>query len=147
MSVAYWFWIGTIYLGILTYKDYKNNMNVDDRHNHFMLGISVSLISHIHHVIWYLLALSGLSMAIFYFINKTKALGEADAKTVSWIFLGFGIMNISYLIWWAGLFAIITFMYWFLKKNVFRIKQPTPFYIVLLFSFVLTSLLFGGYLA
>jgi hypothetical protein len=146
MTIAYFAWIGTIYLLILTYKDYKNNMKVDDRHNHFMLGIAVSLLSHIMHKWYYLITLSLVCMGIFYFINKYELLGEADAKTIAWIFLGLGIINVYYLVWWSVFFIPMLLLYWHMKRFVFKIEKPTPFYIIILFSFVLNSLLQGLYI-
>jgi len=146
IGISYFAWIGTFYLIILTWKDYRNNMNIDDRHNHFMLGIGVSLISHFSHAWYYMLSVSFICIFIFFWINKWRLLGAGDAKTISWIFLGFGIMDPTYLLWWSLLFISMAILHWAFKKYVFKIKKPTPFYIVILFSFVLSCALWGLYL-
>lgn len=121
-------------------------MNVDDRHNHFMLGLSISLYSHFRHNILFMLLLIILTIILYYFIKKYKLIGEADIKTISWIFLGYGIISIWYLAWWSILFFFVMILYWVLKKYVFKIEQATPFYIVILLSFIVNNFLFGIYI-
>jgi len=44
---GYWAFFGCVYLLWLTVQDFRNNMRVDDRRNWFMMGLSVSLLSHV----------------------------------------------------------------------------------------------------
>lgn len=143
---TYWFIIGTFYLIMLTYQDYKNNMRVDDRRNYFMMGLSVSLISHYWSSIWYKLVLVGVLILLYKFMVKIKVLGQADINTLSWLFLGLGIMDVIVLSVFFAIFGVLTLTFHLLKTYVFRYKQPVPFYGVILLSFVSTSILFGLYL-
>lgn len=142
MDISYWAYIGTFYLLLLTYQDYKNNRMVDDRRNWFMLGISVSLISHTYTTFWYKLALSIILIVLYIFMRKIKALGEADTNTYSWIFLGFGLINPYYLMLFTGIFIVLTLLYTILKK-IFKIQQPVQFYGVLLISYSISCFLLG----
>lgn len=144
MNIGYWSWLGTIYLLILTWQDYKNNKMVDDRRNWLMMGLSISLISHTYTTIWYKLALAIILALLYVFLRKIKTLGEADSNTYTWIFLGFGLINPYYLALFTAIFIVNTILFSLLKK-LFKIKEATQFYGVLLTSFVLALFFFGLY--
>lgn len=144
MAISYWSWLGTIYLLVLTWQDYKNNKMVDDRRNWLMMGLSISLISHTYTTIWYKLALAIILGLLYVFLRKIKTLGEADTNTYTWIFLGFGLINPYYLGLFTIIFIVNTILFSLLKK-LFKIEEATQFYGVLLTSFVLTLFLFGLY--
>lgn len=145
VDLRYWAWFGTIYLLVLTWKDLRNNMLVDDRYNFLMLGISVSLYSHLHPPVWYILVLALVVYGLGWAFDKFKVLGGADVSTLRWIFLGLGIISVYKLAWFAFFFLLISGLYFFLKLKVFKYDRPAPFYPVLLLSFMFNSWLFGLY--
>jgi len=143
IGTSYWAFFGIVQLVLLTYKDFKNNMNVDDRHNWFMLGISVSLLSHFNHGFLYCLSVMVVSLFAGYMIKKINVLGDADVSSITWIFIGLAILNIYALLWFFIIFLTITLIYWTIKKYILRIKFPTPFYLVILISFLINSFMWG----
>jgi hypothetical protein len=142
---AFWSWMGTLYLIFLTYKDYKNKRIIDDRHNYLMLGASIALLSHISRNLLYMLLIMVVIIGLRWYLNKFKVIGEADINALSWIFLGFGIINIFKLAWFGIFFIIITAFYTGLKFYVFKYKEDTPFFQVILISFWFNCLIFGLY--
>jgi hypothetical protein len=145
MNVSYWVWIGIIYLIILVVQDYKEERMVDDRFNFFMMGVSISLISHFHRPLWLYVVYIIVLLGMYWFLKKMKALGEADLKTIAWILLGYSIINTFYLLVFSILLLLATLLTIGLKKYLFKIKAPTPFYGVLFIIFIFSNYLFGLY--
>lgn len=144
LSFAYWIWSGTVFLFFLTIQDLLNNMNVDDRRNWFMMGISFSLLSHFNRGIFYVIGLLIIVVLINIIFRRLKPLGIADINSLTWIFFGFGIIGLTYLIWFFIIFFLLTFPYYVLIF-VFMRNKPAPFYPVLLLSFFLQGYIFGLY--
>jgi len=143
---SYFVWFGTLNLIWLSIQDYKNKMKIDDRKNIFMLGVAVSLISHLKGFnIWYLLALLVIIALLNKYLKQYEIIGEGDANALTWIFYGFGIINIYYLMWFAGVFAVCTIIYETIKRSVFRLEDELPFMPVVLISFAFTAGLFKLY--
>ncbi len=143
LDINYWAWFGTFYLLILTYKDIRNSSKVDTRFNYIMIGISLSLTSHVEFVIWRILVLLAVIFGMYIFLNKFNAMGLADIQSLSWIYLGYGILNIGYLVWFVIIFVAVTLLYLLLKVKLLKIKAPSPFFPVILVCFIFTSWLFG----
>lgn len=141
---SYWTGIGIFYLVILTYKDLKNKMIVDDRKNYFMMGLSLSLISHVTRHLWYVLIAVGVVVALNIFLNKYKVIGGADVSTLTWIIYGFAVINPYNLLIFGFIFSIITLLYHGIKR-LYGIKKPSPFYPVILLSFILAVYITGVY--
>lgn len=145
---SYWIWFGIIYLVILTFQDFKNNRLVDDRHNYFMSGVTASLFSHVK-VDWYKIGIIvAMTISLLYLMHKYPILGEADKKSILWIFTGFAIIGYEYLIFFLLTFMVFTGFYFGSKYALFKYHKidfelPTPFYWVLFFSFFTTSYLKG----
>ncbi len=149
-DISYFFWFATINLIWLTIQDYTGKkMIVDDRKNWIMLGIAISLISHLKINIWYYLGLSLFYVLINTVMNKSNAFGEADNNTLSWIMMGLGIINPGILLWFLGIFTLNTIIYIGMQKLLERLnkvkKSKVQFYPVILLSFVLNTLLFRYY--
>lgn len=142
---SYWAFLGTIYLCVLTWQDYKNNMMVDDRKNYFMLGATVSLVSLVSLKLWYLLVLLIFLMIFQVWGKKQKAFGEADINSFSWIFLGLGIINPYKLFAFVLFLAVAILIYTGFKLYVFKYKGETPFYGVILVCFVVSAWFMGLY--
>jgi len=145
MNISYWVFIGIIYLAILTYQDYKHKMLVDDRFNYFMMGITISLISHIKRPLWIFIVYIIVLIMLYQFLDKNKALGGADLKTISWMFLGYLIINPFFLMVFAAILCTAALLVILLKKFVFKINHPTPFYGVLFIIFIFSNYLFKLY--
>lgn len=143
MQLSYWFWLGTIYIIIMTWQDYKNNMKIDDRLNYFMLGSTVSIISHVKNTLLYQLALAIVLAGLYVLIRRIKPLGEGDINTFSWVFLGYGLVSPFHLGVWSGVFCLTTVIYLLLKNYLFKYTQPIQFYGVILTAWVLTGFLLG----
>lgn len=150
LSFGYWAWLGTFALILLTYQDMKK-MRVDDRKNWFMSGVTISLLSHIPSIgILYLLALVIITAVLGNLFKRFDAIGEADITTLSWIFFGLALISVYKLLWFAAFFLLMTSLYslvkWiYLKKSKAPLNTPTPFYPVLLISFIFNCWLFGLY--
>lgn len=141
----YWAWIATFYLIILTYQDYKNKRLVNERFNYVMLGVTISLISHYTISTLYLLALVFAVVALRYYLGKINVFGEADLTTLNWVFLGFGYINYIFLLGFILVFIICTLLYTMIKLYIFRYRNPTPFFSIILLCFWLTCFLFALY--
>jgi len=110
-----------------------------------MIGISLSLTSHVNFVIWRILILLIVIFSMAYFLHKYKALGLADIQSLGWIFLGFTMLNINYLIWFVIIFIAVTLLYLLLKMKLIKYEGPAPFFPVILACFIFTCWLFGLY--
>jgi len=133
-AVLFWSSLGIIQLLIASYKDMRT-MKVDDRHNYFMTGVSVALLTHFTRGIWYILALVLLNVLLMLLIHRFKAFGDGDLKALGWIFLGLGIISPYKLGWFVVFFSVVTIFYNLLKVKVFKVKHPTPFFPVILIVF------------
>lgn len=145
MNISYFFWLGTIYLLFLTFQDYKDGMLVDDRRNYFMMGLAVSIYTHIYSPVWYKLVLGVFIAIIYAFMRKIKAIGEADVSSLTWIFTGLGLIDAGYIVVFFLYFAASTTIFLVLKNYLFKYKGEIQFYGVLLTSFVAASITLKGY--
>jgi len=154
-ALNYWFFFGTFFLIILTYQDFKNKRVVDDRSNYVMMGLSLSLLSHLDVGILLLLSVLVVSFVLRFFLKKFSLVGESDANALAWIFYGLGLISVFKLVWFFFFFSIITAAYFGLSKLYVKLLEKhqkrkidkvfLPFYHVILLSFVLSALLFGAY--
>lgn len=139
--MIYFYFLGAIYLLILTYQDIKHKMLVDDRLNYFMMGVTVTLYYYYHHNIFYILILVILVNALAWLMKQKELMGSADNKTMIWCFLGLGIINRNALIFFLITFLVIQMIY--STINAIWFKQPKiPGYPIFLISFILTWWMF-----
>lgn len=148
MDFSYWVWIGTIYLIILTYKDIKHNCLVDERHNWFMSGLTFSMFFLFKNSFWYILSIIVFIILFNILLSRTKVLGEADHQTLTWIIVGFGLINLNSLINFLAVFGGVTITYFLAKKISskilsFNVEEATPFYPALLVSFAISVTILG----
>lgn len=136
--ISYWVYLGLFYLILLTYKDFKNNMWVDDRLNYIMIGLSISLYSHIRPVWWYVLTIIAVTIGLNIYLRWKKPLGEADISTITWLFLGFAIIDLGYLVIFIMILLVLMFTYSFIKGAMKMGRKATPFYIVILLAYIFT---------
>jgi len=88
-------------------------------------------------------------MDIIFLINFSfkalKVMAEGDISAINWLFLGFGIISPLYLAIF-GLFLIgFSAAYLLPKKYIFKYDEPLPFFIVILFSFIVSGIVLGMY--
>ena len=151
LGFSYWAFFGTFALVLLTYQDYKNRMLVDDRRNAFMLGITLSLLTHIPTSIWYIVFLIIITTSYVWIGSKfIHGIGEADFNSLGWIMIGLGIISVFKLFWFMIFFSIITLLYMgvkyiYCKYSKADFDDPIPFYPVILISFIFNCWLFGLY--
>jgi hypothetical protein len=145
----YWWFVGCIYLIVLTYQDLKNNMLVDSRHNYFMMGVTFSMIAIYSRGFWYLVGLIALTVIMSIVLPRFKSLGRADVQTLTWIFYGFGIINEYILFYFVLVLIGLTLLYYVLKRGLSRITRhnpsKVPYYPVLLCAFILVGIMYGLY--
>lgn len=142
LGVTYWSYLGIIYLIILTVQDYRNNMKIDDRKNYFMMGLTISLISHSPVAWWYILALVAVSGVFTYLIKKSNIVGKGDVNTILWVFFGYALLGMNVLIVFAGVFFIVTLLHTLARIYIFKYTGPFPFYPVILITFLTTNTIF-----
>ena len=140
-----WAAFGTFALILLTWQDYRNKMVVDDRRNWFMMGLSLGLIYIFRHSLWYMVLVAGLAIGLRIIFLITRPFGEADVNTFFWTFLGFGFINIGFLVWYLVILLGLTAIFSLFKRLFFRHKGKMPYYGVLLLSFVSACWLLGLY--
>ena len=143
----YWAWIGTIYLIMLTWQDYKNGMMVDDRKNYFMMGASFMLFSHFSRPLWYFILVISIVMIFNWFQTKymQKFIGKGDISAISWILLGYSILDLFYpaifMIYLIGTIFVMYVTILVFKKITKRTEQiPVPFFAIFLLTFIATNL-------
>lgn len=138
--MLYFFIYGAFVLLILTWQDIKKKL-VDARWNYFAHGISFSLTSHYqYHTLPVLILIFG-----FAFLKKyiSKWIGIGDLTAIHWILYGTFIINPYLTGIFAVIFTIITALYGGLKLLFFgKNAMETPFYPVILSSFMITGYLY-----
>lgn len=147
-SFSYWITFGTMYLIFLTFQDLVHRRVVDDRHNYFMMGMTFSLLWQNTNAWWYLITLIVVISLLAAFISKQRLMGSADAKSIVWTFIGFGILSTHSLAFYAIslllFLALIYFIHWTLRKKIENYdERHFPAYPAFLASFILTSIGFN----
>ena len=150
MIYSYWAFIGTIVLIILMWQDHKNNMTIDDKRNIFMVGLTVSIVSHNRPSIWYFLILIMLIHFLLKTLEKRNVFASGDTSALRWIMLGFGLIDIYKLIAFMLFFTISTLLFFGLKKLIektFKLNKNIhlPFFGVILITFWLNCFIYGLY--
>jgi len=144
--MMFWAFTATFYLLLLTIKDFRNGMLVDDRYNWFMMGFTFALLGFFKRSFWFIAAAIVVVVIFNILMRHYKVFGTADINSLTWIMYGFAIVDLVALAWFFGFFAIITLLYHVLKFYLFKNREPQPFYYVLLLCFFLTSILNGLYI-
>jgi len=142
-----WVFFGIIHLLILSYQDVFKKQWVDDRHNWFMYGATASLYALYMPKIWIIILILAIAFGLGYLLTKLKYIGEADAKTITWIFTGFAIIGIDLLAVYAAVFLILYLFQALVNQMFYRLilkKEPVnfPAYPLFLSSFSLVGILF-----
>jgi hypothetical protein len=143
--VGLWAFLGTLYLAIMTYQDYKHDRWVDDRKNYFMLGVGVAMHTFFERSIWYLLSVILVVVLFNYFAGKYKVVGGADISSFNWIYLGFAFINPYALLMFIVVMLAFTSVYGYFKSKVYKIKSYVPFMSIILLSFFFVAAIMGLY--
>lgn len=141
--VSLWFIVGIFGLVVMTYQDYFNNMNIDDRRNFFLMGLTLSLATLGNYHLWYLVIVMAIGAVLSWLISKIKAFGEADVSSFIWIVYGFLLIEPVYLILFFGYLILLTVFKLYMVRKVYKMREPVPYYIVLLSAFIATGLSVG----
>lgn len=145
-AVSFWVAMGTFYLLIMTYKDLKNNMRIDDRFNFFMMGASIMLLTHFYISVWYILALIIVILGLNMYLKKFNVLGGADISSIMWLFYGYAIINLRVVVSFVIVFLMLAGLYYFVRKLMKMPEdKPLPFMPVLLASFIINNLVWSLY--
>jgi len=149
-GVSFWAFIGTLYLIILTVQDIKYKGYVDDRKNYFLMGVTISLLTHFNKTLWFIGVIILISITMSILLSRYVNMGEADINTVMWLFIGYAIINLYYLLLFVIVFGLINVLFWVLHAIIARImkidrKKPVPYYIVFLLSFLSVNIILGLY--
>ena len=151
-DISYWPWLGTIYLIILTYQDYKNGMMIDDRKNYFMMGASFMLFSHFSRPLFYFILVLSIVIAFNWFQTKymQKWIGKGDISAITWILLGYSILDLFYPAYFIIHLILSVFVMYgtiFIFKKITKRKEelPVPFFAVFLVTYIITNLVIKLY--
>lgn len=144
-DISYWYLFGTCMLVYMTWQDYRNNMNIDERLNFLMYGISISLTSHIHHSLSYIILVIIVVILLGMFLRWKKYFGDADVQAMTWIFYGFAIIGLPVLTFFFLAIGAFTIFYELGKKYILRVSYPTPYMGIILLSFIFVAFIYGGY--
>lgn len=143
LLTSWWIFIASIQLIRLTYQDFKNKCFIDDRQNYFMYGVSFALLTQIQRGFLYILLVVILAFIFKIVLDKNKCLGAGDTTTLSWIFLGLGVINPFSFAIFGSILIIFSLANHFIMKK-FK-KDHVPYYHIITISFILTGVLFGLY--
>lgn len=120
-------------------------MEIDDRKNYFMLGVTISILSHVKHSIWYILICVLIITLWNFIVKKTKSIGDGDISGMTWIYLGYAFIGISSVLWFLIIIISLTIVYFFFKLLVFKYRKSTPYFPVILISYICTNLILNIY--
>lgn len=148
---SYWVWAGLIYLLIMTYFDVFRGNRFSVRWNSVMLGLSISLYSHIRVPWWFFLAMIGVLVVLRWVLSIRGYFSSGDINALTWLVVGFGVLNVVHpgivvlffvvlvllSLCWVGVIALLK---WRLRVRSMVRMAYMP---VLLGSFLITCLVFG----
>ena len=148
MELYFFAWFGTVSLVLLSWQDFRNNRIIDDRRNFFMFGVSAVIPALLGlgliPILLHILIIFILRHYVIKYGVKFGFLGGGDISALFWAIMGLSWFGYFVLGAYFGYLFLLTGVYYGVKK-IMKIKQPTPFMIVLLCSFVLTCVSFGLY--
>ncbi len=144
-----WYFMGVIYLCIMTYQDYTRKMLIDDRYNYLMIGATAMLYQTYKHHWSYLLFVIGLAIILSISMVYLKAFGQGDSKIVLWSFIGFAIINIfyllTYLLFFMGVYMIHRSIWAIINKMTKQDIKRLPGLPVFLISYCGTLAIIATY--
>jgi len=140
---SYWCGLGTIYLIVLTYQEFKKQQ-ISEKFNFLMMGASLMLLSETTYGIPYLLGISFLTSLLSIVLSYFKAINQNEATGLIWLFLGFGFTSYIALGTFLGVFMIAKFISIILSRiAIYALKgqyKPLPSYHIILVAYIITYL-------
>ena len=142
MIYTYWVIISLLILTYLSIQDVKNHCWIDSRLNHFMAGLTISLVFLMDRTLFYCFQISLAIFIMLFLLWDSKMFGWGDIEAFAWIYAGVGLIDMMHL---AGFFIVSTLMgvIYIMAKKVFKKTEPSAFFPVILLAFMLTSLYFN----
>lgn len=132
--------MGILMLGIMTYEDFKNVMQVDDRRNWLMLGCTIMLLAFIKRSFWYILIVAIGTIVMTIILNRFHAFGAADNSALSWIMAGFAYVSPIHSLAFMLIFGALLTIQLTIKK-LLKVTHPTPLFMAIFLSFILNCFL------
>lgn len=145
-SYSYWCWLGTMNLLYMTWHDYKNKDDIiPEKYNYLMLGITLSLFSHLKHSLLYILLCILIIIALISGLRLIKNIGQSELSTMQWVLLGFAIIHPIFLGIYSAYFALVCIIYILAKTHIFKNIGRTRMYIVIIATYISACILMGLY--
>lgn len=138
--------LGLFHLFLMLRSDMKK-MAIDSRHNRFMTGVAVFMYLTNYPGIY--LMLSVLFIVIMIFLINRNHMGQGDSEMLTWNLLGFGTMNIVWMLLYVFWYVLLKVIYIIPMKMTKVRKLPgTPiflgaFILTAVFGYVMDMLVFG----
>jgi len=82
--------------------------------------------------------------ALYFFMQRIKAIGGADTKTLSWLFLGLGYIGVVPLLSFCALFCAGILILSLVRAKFFK-DRPLPLYGWFLGCFILVGVAYRLY--
>lgn len=145
---VWYFWIfGLVNLVWMAVSDVRKGL-VDDRKNFFMLGVALSLLSHVWRPWWYVMG-GVLMLVVLGVLNKRFGVwGEGDMSAFRWIVLGLWILEPVLVVFYGVVLGVLTLVQRVVAKLVFKEKGlKLPYFVVIGGCFVLMMVVFYGMMA
>lgn len=140
--VNFWFFIGTLYLIILTVQEFRGKLEGFGKRNFFMIGFTVAMISYFNIDWWFIFLIFGMSILVGALMSKAKIFLEATGFL--WLYTGFAIIDLSLMVVFVCFTLAFLLIYAILNKFI-KSERKVPFYLVFFCSFVAMGLLYGLY--
>jgi len=138
---GYWAFLGSLYLLILTVQEIRGKP-IPEKYNFLMMGLSLSIISHVQRGLIYLLGVLVAFIVISLFLKKHKE--KIDFNTLTWSFYGFALIGMPYTAVFAinliGSVLIYSIALFIIKRSGVWHKYP-----VFLVSFIASCLILRLY--
>jgi hypothetical protein len=141
--VSLWAWLALFGLLVMTFQDFFNDMNIDDRRNFLMLGLTISLLTVTAYPWWYVISIIVVGLALSFFLAWKKALGGADINTLWWCYYGFALIGIHVMLFFFIILTVLTLIYAGILRLKGRKGSKYPYYVLITISFTLTAFAYG----
>lgn len=136
----FWIFLGLLNLIRLTVQDLRNNRNVDDRYNFFMMGATIMLLEEFRRPWYFTISAILIITLLVIILNKRKVLGQADLSTMIWLFVGLAIIKIPSLVFFFIILIILIILSSLIYKYIFKSKTHFPAYPSFLLAYLMTVL-------
>lgn len=140
--VLTWCIIGALNLFLNMLKDMKT-MHVDDRKNHFMMGMSMALLFLSKMPLWYIfVVIIGSFLLQQVLFKRILRFGAGDVSAMGWILIGFGVLGLLPIgLFFAG-YYIMHSLYFVIASIFFSVgRKKLPYYPIIFGGYVMGSIM------